>query len=135
MGWTTMGIQVGPVDAMVRWDDDDNEGKKDARGVWATGEGRCCLNLAMASVGTQCTIFRLNMTKHSRWICPRWLGLGWLGRLGSGWLGISGWLGRLRTAGHRLGESTKFDGEQAQLGCLVRSCGVRPTMFSGQVKP
>jgi hypothetical protein len=29
----------------------------------------------------------------------------------------------------RLGEPKKIDGEQAQLGCLVRSCGVRPTMF------
>ncbi len=120
---------------MVHWDDDDEEGKKDARGAWATGEGRCCANLAMASVGTQCTIFTLNMTKHSRWICPRWLGSGWLGRLGSGWLGMSGWLGWLGMAQHRLGEPTKFDGEQAQLGCLVRSYGVRPTMFSGRVKP
>ncbi len=34
-----------------------------------------------------------------------------------------------RDGSGRLGEPTKFDGAQAQLGCLVRSCGVRPTMF------
>ncbi len=53
------------------------------------------------SVGTQCTIFTLNMTKtiggsvldgSARDV------LGWLGWLGSGWLGMSGWLGRLGTA-------------------------------------
>jgi hypothetical protein len=47
-------------------------------------------------------------------------------------LGMAQDVGMARSArdgSARLGKPTKFDGEQAQLGCLVRSCGVRPTMF------
>ncbi len=49
-------------------------------------------------------------------------GLAWDGSVGSAWDGLVG-LARLG------GEPKKFNGEQAQLGHLVRSCGVCLTMF------
>ncbi len=71
--------------------------------------------------------------KNLTWICPRWLGSGCLGMARSARLGMARDVGMARSAqdsSARLGEPTKFNGEQAQLGCLVRSCGVRPTMSS-----
>ncbi len=51
-------------------------------------------------------------------------------------LGGSAWDGSVGSArdglvgSARLGKPKKIDGERAQLGRLVRSCGVCPTMFS-----
>jgi hypothetical protein len=50
--------------------------------------------------------------------------LGMAGDFGMAWLAWDG--------SARLGKPTKFDGERAQLGRLVRSCGVHPMMFSAR---
>ncbi len=62
-----------------------------------------------------------------------WLGMSRDGSVGSAWDGSGcrdvGMARSARDGSARLGEPTKFDGERAQLGCLVQSCGVRSTIF------
>ncbi len=83
---------------------------------------------------TKTSTMTMNMTKKMRWICPRYgsVGLAWLGWLGTAWSARHGSVGSARhilVCLARLGEPKKFDGERARLARLVRSCGVRPTMF------
>ncbi len=64
------------------------------------------------------------------WARDGLVGWAWDGSVGSAWDGSVG-LARDGLVGlARLGGEPKtFNGEQAQLGHLVRSCGVCPTMF------